>query len=152
MNLFQSTLPRRERRYFRETLCDMIEISIHAPAKGATIKIYFRNGKHFISIHAPAKGATFSGRVPTATHKLFQSTLPRRERLSFLIASFFVILFQSTLPRRERQFSKFLIVVFKAISIHAPAKGATFHRPGPYCRYQISIHAPAKGATDVRRA
>ena len=127
---FQSTLPRRERQIQRRRT-----------------KICLG-----ISIHAPAKGATFSGRVPTATHKLFQSTLPRRERLSFLIASFFVILFQSTLPRRERQFSKFLIVVFKAISIHAPAKGATFHRPGPYCRYQISIHAPAKGATDVRRA
>ncbi len=38
--------------------CDISRISIHAPAKGATFKI-FRFYKNFcISIHAPAKGAT----------------------------------------------------------------------------------------------
>jgi len=33
-------------------------ISIHAPAKGATIETYDHNYHTFISIHAPAKGAT----------------------------------------------------------------------------------------------
>ena len=100
----------------------------------------------------------------------FQSTLPRRERP--LIFSFFSsnIPFQSTLPRRERRFPPYPCSRFRqyfnprsregsdtehdvqrydmdAISIHAPAKGATANgeewaRP---CR--ISIHAPAKGAT-----
>ena len=100
------------------------KISIHAPAKGATImgfkraidSPYFnprsREGSDYnsrycycvanISIHAPAKGAT----VPH---------LSEHYRI--------------------------------AISIHAPAKGATRGRrsqPAPFC---ISIHAPAKGAT-----
>ena len=33
------------------------------------------------------------------------------------------------------------------ISIHAPAKGATFYKAGHEDYWQISIHAPAKGAT-----
>ena len=78
-------------------------ISIHAPAKGATLNHhgdcavhrYFnprsregsdpiqplttllRNG---ISIHAPAKGATLERVESCMRPDLFQSTLPRRER------------------------------------------------------------------------
>ena len=55
-----------------------------------------------ISIHAPAKGATQS-RPFSAAICLFQSTLPRRERLIF------------PLP----------VIFMYGISIHAPAKGAT---------------------------
>ena len=36
---FQSTLPRRERRSFASSLSSTVEISIHAPAKGATTGI-----------------------------------------------------------------------------------------------------------------
>ena len=55
------------------------QISIHAPAKGAT-----SNNKNIfddtpISIHAPAKGATVEER-PEDMAAAFQSTLPRRER------------------------------------------------------------------------
>ena len=97
---FQSTLPRRERQrqktlthvcnYFnprsREGSDDRrrygstgSSISIHAPAKGATIKKKRALAILYISIHAPAKGAT--GRMRILAHlQLFQSTLPRRER------------------------------------------------------------------------
>ena len=56
--VFQSTLPRGERRSLTATQKAMLEISIHAPARGATF-----SGKHIrtselISIHAPARGAT----------------------------------------------------------------------------------------------
>ena len=57
----------------------VVIVSIHAPAKGATR----RNGKfagwYTVSIHAPAKGATED---PHEVYNLrmFQSTLPRRER------------------------------------------------------------------------
>ena len=34
-------------------------ISIHAPAKGATLKLITSTFSPIISIHAPAKGATF---------------------------------------------------------------------------------------------
>ena len=36
-----------------------------------------------------------------------------------------IIIFQSTLPRRERPFPSITIMFAPAISIHAPAKGAT---------------------------
>ena len=41
----------------------------------------------------------------------------------------------------------FLAFLRDCISIHAPAKGATWHRHGANVKYKISIHAPAKGAT-----
>ena len=101
-----------------------LRISIHAPAKGATIPfISFnhllvnfnprsREGSDsernnggtcvHISIHAPAKGAT----------SLYSSTSGHLK-----------------------------------ISIHAPAKGATMACKECGCLIKISIHAPAKGAT-----
>ena len=57
-------------------------ISIHAPAKGATINTIFQISLNQISIHAPAKGATAPGVPEYNVIIIFQSTLPRRERLS----------------------------------------------------------------------
>ena len=100
-------------------------ISIHAPAKGATSRNWsifrphtnfnprshegsdhFRNcsfTRVLISIHTPTKGATISGKIRCVPNCIFQSTLPRRERLysSLSLAAF--RWFQSTLPRRERR-------------------------------------------------
>ena len=58
MVLFQSTLPRRERLIAAAASNDSISISIHAPAKGATVNFDLDHGTSDISIHAPAKGAT----------------------------------------------------------------------------------------------
>ena len=110
----------------KNDLDTLVHISIHAPAKGATSDILAIRSDQVISIHAPAKGATYS-RTFSFPSSLFQSTLPRRERL--------------------RNFDRHALAVL--ISIHAPAKGATsdkclFGRLGG-----ISIHAPAKGATST---
>ncbi len=125
----------------------------------------------FISIHAPAKGATVSTTLyASATNTKFQSTLPRRERLCNFRRMIPGSQFQSTLPRRERRFSSLLpgavYSVFQStlprrerldhiryeahrigISIHAPAKGATAASIKISNCSPISIHAPAKGAT-----
>ncbi len=168
-HLFQSTLPRGERRSHTKNICEGREISIHAPTRGATCQCPFicTDGENFnprsregsdnykrinmylppISIHAPARGAT--------------ALMP----------------YLSPAP---------------GISIHAPARGATRaesqvaggnkdfnprsregsdlgqttafpppprfqstlprgERPQPPCRSiptpRISIHAPARGAT-----
>ena len=55
---FQSTLPRRERLMSQAEAGFYTKISIHAPAKGATV--FHLSGERGvnISIHAPAKGAT----------------------------------------------------------------------------------------------
>ena len=79
-----------------------IYISIHAPAKGATRLRHTLRGSKRISIHAPAKGATLAKLAAACTVYPFQSTLPRRERLGGI-----------------------MVYYDPAISIHAPAKGAT---------------------------
>ena len=55
---FQSTLPRRERQYRLVSALCKLSISIHAPAKGATMCKLTDTFVPEISIHAPAKGAT----------------------------------------------------------------------------------------------
>ncbi len=78
--------------------------------------------------------------------KLFQSTLPRRERPSWEILSVRRRYFnprsrEGSDPREE------LIASRCIISIHAPAKGATDLCGRRHGGVLISIHAPAKGAT-----
>ena len=58
--------------------------------------------------------------------------------------------FQSTLPRGERQDASRPVVSIYGISIHAPARGATYHSLAYTSIGGISIHAPARGATEGR--
>ena len=85
-------------------LCSDVNISIHAPAKGATLAALEEHMDALtISIHAPAKGATRSTRRPGMHRRHFN---PRsREGSDAFVAMY--------------GWEKF------AISIHAPAKGAT---------------------------
>ena len=57
-----------------------LEVSIHAPAKGATAVYGKAPCFIHVSIHAPAKGATTFHSWPDTSRRMFQSTLPRRER------------------------------------------------------------------------
>ena len=166
---FQSTLPRRERqglnflpsktREFQSTLPRRERLgSIADAAMGLTI-----------SIHAPAKGATVQAAESAATTAAFQSTLPRRERLfAAYKADVTAISIHAPAKGATSHNSSLSLNIF--ISIHAPAKGATLYvqasaqgvsnfnprsREGSdagaghrdACESDISIHAPAKGAT-----
>ena len=146
-------------------------ISIHAPTRGATlwksghvgVYIDFNPRSHegsdlqrlvyheiiVISIHAPTRGATLLWSLLSMLRAIFQSTLPRGERLA-------------------QQYEWDSITV---ISIHAPTRGATFeaadsiqtrkdfnprsHEGSDRCSYKltnmslISIHAPTRGATAI---
>ena len=78
--IFQSTLPREERQLPLKALKLSIIISIHAPTRGATQKIEHIELVQKISIHAPTRGATYF--LWEFIQKcIFQSTLPREERL-----------------------------------------------------------------------
>ena len=121
---FQSTLPRRERPPKQISSTYGHKISIHAPAKGATESSTSNTTKTLISIHAPAKGATRYN-ASGDDGLVFQSTLPRRERLIIPQQKKWSTVFQSTLPRRERLVSYLESDTYHNISIHAPAKGAT---------------------------
>ena len=99
-----------------------------------------------ISIHAPTRGATIVS-VELCDFLLFQSTLPREERLFPLGFSLLMLLFQSTLPREERPPASEYRKYYDKISIHAPTRGATFRKLCISCSDFISIHAPTRGAT-----
>ena len=77
---FQSTLPRRERLHVLPVPLFNAEFQSTLPRRerhqaGRTSDEAFR-----ISIHAPAKGATISASIHCWSTAQFQSTLPRRER------------------------------------------------------------------------
>ena len=143
---FQSTLPREERQTMRKlTIAELnfnprshersdrvesslersINISIHAPTRGAT---------EYLGIQENPKG--FQSTLPREERHMspeelaelqeFQSTLPREER-RFLWhwLCLIILLFQSTLPREERQRNCQRWCNFRSISIHAPTRGAT---------------------------
>ena len=77
-----------------------------------------------ISIHAPAWGATVTkGRELQSL--LFQSTRPRGARPDRLRQRLIILLFQSTRPRGARRRAGARSYGHRRISIHAPAWGAT---------------------------
>ncbi len=76
---FQSTPPRGERPCELIRCGEVCGISIHAPARGATLGVSKTPTVGFISIHAPARGATLAGKFREAWNE-FQSTPPRGER------------------------------------------------------------------------
>ena len=120
---FQSTLPHGERPSQLRAIVSACEVSIHAPARGATR----RNGSDFatlaVSIHAPARGATADA-LHTPSIPSFDprsrtgSDRPSRRSCAPICA------FQSTLPHGERQ-GRRRSRPNHAVSIHAPARGAT---------------------------
>ena len=102
--VFQSTLPRGERQQqdqCHSRNCNFnprshegsdlahalsgceVDISIHAPTRGATLEL--RIAAHYanISILAPTRGATYTRKNVSLSTRLFQSSLPRGERLGF---------------------------------------------------------------------
>ena len=148
----------------------MREISIHAPAKGATARrrMMCRCVSNFNPRSREGSDAPCSSDRQSAF--LFQSTLPRRERRRASCPS----------PRRSRYFNPrsregsdaaglhtaapvrhfnprsregsdvpqdLHLLSALCISIHAPAKGATSVQRSYGQGCGISIHAPAKGAT-----
>ena len=101
------------------------DISIHAPAWGATEDYDNQEFDWTISIHAPAWGATLTPSGIGGVGIDFNS----RPRVGG--------------DRETRQ-----PVELVNISIHAPAWGATNYIPGAQANAEaISIHAPAWGAT-----
>ena len=80
-----------------------------------------------ISIHAPARGATISRRSIVRCRLYFN---PRSREGSDRYHLFLLRLnplFQSTLPRGERRDVRYTTRPAKEISIHAPARGATLN-------------------------
>ena len=122
--MFQSTRPRGARRKFRGILSIYRQVSIHAPARGATTVNMLTDVEYNVSIHAPARGATFTSMPPNGAS-----------------------MFQSTRPRGARRCNMDDSANYLFVSIHAPARGATKVVSIVVHLRHVSIHAPARGAT-----
>ena len=150
------------------------DISIHAPAKGATWVQSIALKEEDISIHAPAKGATVPavekhlvsgnfnprsregsdliGVIAAYINYTFQSTLPRRERpISVTTSCLLYSTFQSTLPRRERRQYSNAVYFSSRFQSTLPRRERLPFDVARLVGLLISIHAPAKGATGVSR-
>ena len=103
-------------------------------------------GYKCISIHAPAWGATFFRGIKIKA-SLFQSTLPRGERLYWGDRMTKVELFQSTLPRGERPCSSSQIWILDTFQSTLPRGERLQRKDEAAAAIDISIHAPAWGAT-----
>ena len=99
--VFQSTLPRGERRNFCRSVCQKGDFNPRSHEGSDTILLLYQAG-HRISIHAPTRGATIKRAISMPNLK-----------------------FQSTLPRGERPSPQVLFHPIQTISIHAPTRGAT---------------------------
>ena len=122
---FQSTLPRGERRFVAKPATQRIQISIHAPARGATTPAAGMVCPVMnISIHAPARGATY-----------------------YTVVVGYYANISIHAPARGATLQLDLYNPLRIISIHAPARGATLSLPFSSFITSISIHAPARGAT-----
>ena len=123
------------------------QVSIHAPAWGATSVAFLLMWQQYVSIHAPAWGATGDRELINSCEK-FQSTRPRgarrTEARNFARCRGFnprarvgrdqtadrtrpvERSFQSTRPRGARRITFSILLCNVEVSIHAPAWGATF--------------------------
>ncbi len=143
-------------------------ISIHAPARGATFSL---NLSHYPIKYFNPRSRTGSDQTDCGSYRPAIYFNPRSRTGSDVKKQLneSKVLFQSTLPHGERRNERGGSKAVGAISIHAPARGATTDRGGhwsavrnfnPRSRtgsdvstspilvaYSISIHAPARGAT-----
>ena len=100
-------------------------VSIHAPARGATIFDLSSDQAALVSIHAPARGATRWYTKAPARRDSFNPRA-RKGRDDWMVsdvAAWFQ--FQSTRPQGARPRGDAEIRVAVDVSIHAPARGAT---------------------------
>ena len=100
---------------------------------------------NLVSIHAPTRGATLRLRFPYR-YGLFQSTLPRGERPDGDMLKKRQMKFQSTLPRGERLEGIGVAVVPEGFNPRSHA-GSDIIDLELVTVTRVSIHAPTRGAT-----
>ena len=79
MTVFQSTLPHGERHTLDYRINTLYDDFNPRSRTGSDVVSWYIRAIHTISIHAPARGATMAY-IPDNYYRLFQSTLPHGER------------------------------------------------------------------------
>ena len=147
-NLFQSTLPREERRLAHIGHFSDLNFNPRSHERsdaGASVVAYIIG----ISIHAPTRGAT-DFLCGCKQGILFQSTLPREERHQVSNTNSTEGNFNPRSHERSDVCKIFHETINKWISIHAPTRGATCAAAEFVNLANISIHAPTRGATEAQ--
>ena len=103
-----------------------------------------------VSIHAPARGATREIESVVAPRR-FQFTLPRGERQGYARETAKAFGFNSRSREGSDDGLDSIDELRLIVSIHAPARGATIEEANLTYRRAVSIHAPARGATPKQR-
>ena len=146
--MFQSTPPHGGRRYPGSILLTVIDVSIHAPAWGATLMI-LRSQQNDSSFNPrPRMGGDTN---TPSTYKGFTSFNPRPRMGGDSLFSFRLIVGLSVSIHAPAWGATADMTVLDAavtVSIHAPAWGATRAAINMLGRAVVSIHAPAWGATN----
>ena len=147
MTWFQSTLPHGERPGCDGKLQIPPGVSIHAPARGATVNQAAYSKGHIVSIHAPARGAT--RKATPAAHRRSRFNPRSRTGSDLLLLSYSITFIRVSIHAPARGATEPLIQSgsLQAVSIHAPARGATCLPCSFLYHLYVSIHAPARGAT-----
>ena len=128
-----------------EAGAQMDEVSIHAPAWGATEGLGARAGAVRVSIHAPAWGAT-RRRAGRRRHVQRFNSRPRVGGDTYSSCQRApTTWFQFTPPRGGRHRRRLGDAEQTAVSIHAPAWGATNARSEALRRYWFQFTPPRGG-------
>ena len=149
---FQFALPHGERHARPPKLWLRTEVSIRAPAWGATAELDGLFVDFLVSIRAPAWGATYGRGGNRRVVDCFNS----RSRMGSDVTTGMKCM-QNTVSIRAPAWGATvgatMPYAFYKVSIRAPAWGATIMGSGGARRTSVSIRAPAWGATeDLRKA
>ena len=123
------------------------QISTHAPAGGATMMQIFDDAGNIISTHAPAGGATLYPRIVDGEVLFLLTPLREGRRHMRVMSTPPIYHFYSRPCGRGDQDADVVMLLYREISTHAPAGGATVAYLRKHSGGGISTHAPAGGAT-----
>ena len=146
--VFQSTLPRRERR--ENQVCGLVfAVNDFNPRSREGSDDFILHSFTAVCYFNPRsrEGSDTAPPVKAIHNTPFQSTLPRRERRSHQSTKDTSPKISIHAPAKGATSCSINMQDGCSISIHAPAKGATLDVNAAYAGSCISIHAPAKGAT-----
>ena len=123
-------------------------ISIHAPAEGATSDPSL-DSVHIAYFNPRSRGGSDMGRASKALTLMdFNPRSRGGSDVFWPSLSVMFLLFQSTLPRRERRMVRKADRNSMAISIHAPAEGATVQFYHVW-QGEIDFNPRSRGGSDI---
>ncbi len=147
--VFQSTRPRGARRSSQRSQTSTICFNPRA-REGRDAWRFKAETCREVSIHAPARGATATCWIELTTGSFNPRAREGRDSGLSLLSSHLRVSIHA--PARGATTARLSILLLSTVSIHAPARGAT-RRPNHRARHaDVSIHAPARGATKTSRA